>query len=147
MYTATSPSRRRTPVPGPDADLRLARYPRQMAAVLTAAFTLSVVHTLYAWIRGLENPDFTVSSPVTWTFYGVAFGMAALCLHRERWAQWVVQVFLALTLIVAVFVYPQTFEPHQQTVFGWFENDVYVGLLCVAAYLGVQRLRRVTLTT
>ena len=31
-------------------------------------------------------------------------------------------------------------------MFGWFENDVYVGLLVVATYLGVLRLRRVTLT-
>jgi hypothetical protein len=26
-------------------------------------------------------------------------------------------------------------------VFGWFENDVYVGLLVLAAYLAVQRWR------
>ena len=40
-----------------------------------------------------------------------------------------------------MFYYPTTFGPEQQTVFGWFENDVYVGLLAVATYLGVQRWR------
>jgi hypothetical protein len=42
-----------------------------------------------------------------------------------------------------VFVYPSMFGPEQQTVFGWFENDVYVGLLMVATFLGVLRIRRV----
>ena len=31
-------------------------------------------------------------------------------------------------LVVAVFWYPTTFVPRQQTVFGGFENDVYTGL-------------------
>jgi surface polysaccharide O-acyltransferase-like enzyme len=118
-----------------------------MFAVLTAAFALSVVHTLYAWVAGLENPDFSVRSPITWIFYAVAFGMTGLSLRSERWALWLVQVFLAVVLVVGVFVYPQTFEPYQQTVFGWFENDVYIGLLILASYLGVLRLRRADLVS
>ena len=47
---------------------------------------------------------------------------------------------------IAFFYYPTAFGPAQQTVFGWFENDVYVGLLVTATYLGVLRLRRTTLT-
>jgi uncharacterized membrane protein YbhN (UPF0104 family) len=50
-------------------------------------------------------------------------------------------VYLGLLLVVAVFYYPTTFVPRQQTTFGWFENDVYTGLLMVALYLGVGRLR------
>ena len=50
-------------------------------------------------------------------------------------------LFLASILVIAVFYYPTTFGPEQQTVFGWFENDVYVGLLAVATYLGVARWR------
>jgi peptidoglycan/LPS O-acetylase OafA/YrhL len=125
---------------------RQARYSRQMFGILIAAFTLSVVHTVYAWVADLENPDFSVRSPVTWIFYAVAFGMAAMALRSERWAQWLVQVYLAAVLAIGVFVYPQTFEPRQQTVFGWFENDVYVGLLFLATYLGILRLRRGELT-
>lgn len=126
---------------------RRAIYSRQIFGVLTVAFTLSVVHTVYAWVAGLENPDFTVRSPITWVFYAVAFGMTGLSLRSERWAQWLVQIFLAVVLAIGVFVYPQTFEPHQQTVFGWFENDVYIGLLILASYLGVLRLRRVDLVS
>jgi len=48
--------------------------------------------------------------------------------------------------LVAVFYYPTTFTARQQTVFGWFENDVYTGLLMIAAYLSAQRLRGITLT-
>ena len=53
--------------------------------------------------------------------------------------------FLALTLLISVFYYPTTFGPEQQTVFGWFENDVYVALLVVAGYLAVQRWRGTSL--
>ncbi|GAB2841431.1 hypothetical protein GCM10022221_45850 [Actinocorallia aurea] len=124
---------------------RQATFSRQMFAVLAAAFTLSIGHTLYAWAADLENPDFTVRTPLTWIFYAVAVAMTGLSLSERTWARWSVQAFLVLVLIIGVFYYPQTFEPHQQTVFGWFENDVYIGLLIVAAYLGVLRLRRVDL--
>ena len=50
-----------------------------------------------------------------------------------------------MLLYVSVFYYPTTFEPRQQTTFGWFENDVYTGLLMIAFYLVVMRLRRITL--
>ncbi len=54
--------------------------------------------------------------------------------------------FLAAVLGIEAFYYPTTFGVEQQTVFGWFENDVYVGLLVTATYLGVVRLRCTTLT-
>jgi cell shape-determining protein MreD len=76
----------------------------------------------------------------------VAFVMAALARRTQRWAQLTVLGFLGVTLAVVVFVYPTMFGPEQQTVFGWFENDVYVGLLVTATYLGVQRLRGAALT-
>ena len=117
-----------------------------MSGVLVAAFTLSVVHTIYAWVSVLEDPTFTVDSPIAWGFYAVAFGMAALARRTERWAQLTVLAYLATVLSIAFFYYPTVFGVEQQTVFGWFENDVYVGLLVTATYLGVQRLRRTTLT-
>lgn len=119
---------------------------RQMSGVLVAAFTLSVVHTVYAWVEGIEDPTFTVDTPLAWGFYAVAFGMAALARRTERWAQLTVLGYLVTVLGIAFFYYPTTFGVEQQTVFGWFENDLYVGLLVVAAYLGVLRLRRVALT-
>ena len=97
-------------------------------------------------MAGIEDPTFTVDTPLAWGFYAVAFGMAALARRTERWAQLTVLAYLAIVLGIAFFYYPTVFGLEQQTVFGWFENDVYVGLLVTATYLGVLRLRRTTLT-
>lgn len=118
---------------------RTTTYGRQMAGVMLATFTLSVVHTVYAAVEGIEDPTFTVTTPLAWGFYAVAFAMSALARRPGRGAQATVLAFLAGVLLIAVFYYPTTFGPEQQTVFGWFENDVYVGLLVVATYLGVHR--------
>jgi len=124
---------------------RISTFGRQMSAVLVAAFALSVVHTIYAWMAGIEDPTFTVDTPLAWGFYAVGFGMAALARRTERWAELTVLGYLVAVLGIAFFYYPTVFGVEQQTVFGWFENDVYVGLLVTATYLGVQRLRRTTL--
>jgi hypothetical protein len=125
---------------------RTASYGRHMSHVLVAAFTLSAAHTVYAWVGGIEDPTFTVTTPLAWAFYALGFGMAVVARRAGRAAQLTVLAYLAVLLCVSVFYYPTTFGPRQQTTFGWFENDVYVGLLVTATYLGVQRLRRVTLT-
>ena len=130
-----------TAAPSGTSSARATTYGRQMSGVMLAAFALSVVHTVYAAVAGIEDPTFTVTTPLAWGFYAVAFAMSALARRPERAAQATVLAFLASTLLIAVFYYPTTFGPEQQTVFGWFENDVYVGLLVVATYLGVQRWR------
>jgi hypothetical protein len=135
-----------TTAPGTRVGARTSTYGRHISAVLVAAFTLSVVHTIYAWVAGIEDPTFTVDTPLAWGFYAVAFGMAALARRNEWWAQLAVLAYLVTVLGIAFFYYPTTFGPAQQTVFGWFENDVYVGLLVTATYLGALRLRRTTLT-
>ncbi len=132
--------------PGTRATARTSTYGRHMSGVLVAAFTLSVVHTIYAWMAGIEDPTFTVDTPLSWGFYAVAFAMASLARRTERWAQLTVLAYLVTVLVIAFFYYPTAFGLEKQTVFGWFENDVYVGLLVVATYLGVLRLRRTTLT-
>ena len=125
---------------------RTASYGRHMAGVLIAAFTLSAGHTVYASIEGIEDPTFTVTTPLAWAFYAVGFGSAVLARRNGRVAQVSVLAYLMALLGISVFYYPTTFGLPQQTAFGWFENDVYVGLLVTATYLGVQRLRRVALT-
>ncbi|WP_377641841.1 hypothetical protein [Oryzobacter terrae] len=137
--TATTSTRSTRGATPPAA--RAATYGRHISGVLVATFTLSVVHTVYAWVEGIEDPTFTVTTPLAWGFYAVAFAMAALARRDGRGAQLGVLTFLAVVLAIAVFYYPTTFGPEQQTVFGWFENDVYIGLLVVAAYLGVLRWR------
>ena len=120
-------------------------YSTEISRFLVAAFTLSVVHTCYAWISGLQDDRFTVTTPVAWVFYAVGFGAAVLARRETPWAQWVLAGYLVVLLYVSVFYYPTTFEPRQQTTFGWFENDVYTGLLMIAFYLVVMRLRRIAL--
>ena len=130
-----------TAAPSGTSSARTTTYGRQMSGVMLAAFALSVVHTVYAAVAGIEDPTFTVTTPLAWGFYAVAFALSALTRKSGRAAQATVLAFLGSTLLIAVFYYPTTFGPEQQTVFGWFENDVYVGLLVVATYLGVQRWR------
>ncbi|MGW0177138.1 hypothetical protein ACWDUM_25215 [Rhodococcus sp. NPDC003322] len=109
--------------------------------VLAAAFTLSAVHTVYAAVAGIEDPTFTVTTPAAWLFYAVGFGSVWLARRQEAWAQIGVLAYLVVLLAISVFYYPTTFTAEKQTVFGWFENDVYVGLLMIAVYLMVGRVR------
>jgi hypothetical protein len=123
-----------------------AGYTTQMSLVLAVAFALSAAHTTYGFIVGIGDPSFTVTTPVAWVFYALGFTAAAAARSRRRPVQVAVVAYLGVLLAVAVFFYPTTFTPRQQTTFGWFENDVYTGLLMVALYLGVLQLRRVTST-
>jgi hypothetical protein len=125
---------------------RTATYGRHLSGILAVAFTLSAGHTVYAWVEGIEDPTFTVTTPLAWAFYVVGFGAAVLARRTGRVAQVSLLAYLAALLGISVFYYPTTFGAPQQTTFGWFENDVYVGLLITATYLAVQRLRRTTLT-
>jgi len=138
MTTTTTPAHAMTRTRG---------YGSVVSGLLFAAFTLSVVHTVYAWLSGLADPDFTVTSPLAWGFYAVAFAMAFLSRRDGSGAVWTVAAYLFVVLGIAVFYYPTTFTAEQQTVFGWFENDVYVGLLVAAFALQILRLRNVTLST
>ena len=125
---------------------RAGAYGHHISGILLVAFTLSAGHTVYAWVEGIEDPTFTVTTPLAWVFYAVAFGFAMLARKSQRVAQVAVLTFLGVLLGISIFYYPTTFGPAQQTTFGWFENDVYVGLLITATYLAVLRLRRTTLT-
>ena len=120
-------------------------YGRQLCGILLAAFTLSAAHTVYAWLEGIEDPDFTVTTPLAWAFYAVGFGSAWLALRSSRIAQAALLAYLTVLLCIATLYYPTTFGPAQQTAFGWVENDLYVGLLVAATWLSVLRLRRVWL--
>jgi hypothetical protein len=66
--------------------------------------------------------------------------------HGQAWTWWIVSAAVMLLLLGGIFLYPAFFVPSEQTAFGWFENDVYIGLLILAEYLCIQRLRNVTLT-
>jgi hypothetical protein len=124
---------------------RTTSYGSALSVILAVAFALSATHTAYAYASGLQDPGFNLTTPAAWVFYAVGFAAAALSRRESRWAQVALLAYLGLLLVVAVFYYPTTFTVRQQTVFGWFENDVYTGLLMIAAYLSVLRLRSISL--
>ena len=126
---------------------RTRHYGSVVSGLMFAAFALSVVHTVYAWLADLADPYFTVTTPLAWGFYAVAFAITVVARREGAPAAWTVATFLLVVLGIAVFYYPTTFTTKQQTVFGWFENDVYVGLLVAAFVLQVLRLRDMTLVT
>ena len=118
------------------------RYAGQVSGLLLAAFGLSAAYTVWTTATGLADDGFTATAPGVWAFYA-AMVAVSLAVRSDRLAAWwTLAVLLPLLLLVGVFLYPRTFTAEQQTPLGWFENDVYLGLLMVATYLTVQRLRR-----
>lgn len=120
-------------------------YRTQVAAVLAAAFALSLAYSVIVTVTGAHE-GYGVTDPTLWIFYAVGFGLAALALMDRIWAWWVVAVAILILIAVGIFYYPTIFPPSAQTPLAWFENDVYVGLLILAEYLCVQRLRNVDIT-
>ncbi|HEY8602337.1 MAG TPA: hypothetical protein VIL85_28200 [Thermomicrobiales bacterium] len=119
-----------------------ATYTRQVTQVLSVATLLSMAYTVYTALT-LGTDD--LRNPVAYIVYGIWWGLILLVRTDKRWAWWVVAVATGLMLLVGVFYYPTVFVPEQQTTLGWFENDLYMGLLLLAEYLCIQRLRGVVL--
>ena len=132
---------------GRDADRRdeRARFPysRQVAGVLATATLLSMIYTTYTAIT-LGTGD--LQNPATYVVYGAWWVLVALVRTDKVWTWRTVAAATALMLAVGVFYYPTVFVPARQTTFGWFEYAGYMGLLLLAEYLCIQRLRGVTLT-
>jgi hypothetical protein len=122
---------------------RLSRYSTQVAGVPVAAFTISLLYTVISTLSGVM---YDANNPILWIFYVVGFGLAALAPMDRPWTWWIVSAVVLLLILGGIFVYPAYFVPSEQTTFGWFENDVYIGLLMLAEYLCIQRLCNVTLT-
>ena len=113
--------------------------------MLAAAFTLSLAYSAIVTVTG-SHVGYGLEDPTLWAFYAVGFGLAALALTDRAWAWWVVAVAVLALIAVGIFYYPTVFPPSAQTTLAWFENDVYMGLLILAEYLCVQRLRNVDVT-
>ena len=141
--TTTSRVDERSEPAGRDAPTR--SYATQVACVLTAAFALSLAYTIYTTAAGLTPSGMNATSPAAWVFYAIGFGAAALARRDRRGAWFAIAGLLTVLLAVGVFAYPSTFTAKLQTPIGWFENDVYIGLLLLALYLSTQRLRGLTL--
>jgi peptidoglycan/LPS O-acetylase OafA/YrhL len=120
-------------------------YSTQVSGVLAAAFALSLAYSVIVTFTG-SHEGYGLGDPTLWVFYAVGFGLAALALTNRLWAWWIVAVTVLILIAVGIFYYPTVFPPSAQTPFAWFENDVYVGLLILAEYLCVQRLRNVDIS-
>jgi hypothetical protein len=129
---------------GPSANRVLRPYRAQVAGVLAAAFTLSLAYSVVVTFTG-SHEGYGLTDPALWVFYAVGYGLAALTLTDRTWAWWATAAGVLSLIAVGIFYYPTVFPPAAQTAFAWFENDVYVGLLILAEYLCVQRLRGVSL--
>jgi cytochrome bd-type quinol oxidase subunit 2 len=119
-------------------------YRTQVAGVLAAAFAVSLAYSVIVTFTG-SHEGYSLGDPALWVFYAVGFGLAALALSDRRWAWWVTAAMVLALIAVGIFYYPTVFPPSAQTPLAWFENDVYMGLLILAEYLCVQRLRNVDL--
>ncbi len=119
-------------------------YRTQVAGVLVAAFALSLTYSVTVTFTG-SHEGYSLGDPALWVFYAVGFGLAALALSDRRWAWWVTAAMVLALIAVGIFYYPTVFPPSAQTPLAWFENDVYMGLLILAEYLCVQRLRNMDL--
>ena len=124
-----------------DADALMGRRGRYIVAQFVT-LRISASARLLRSVSWRDSP----SSPCSRASRSKSAQALTLARRNERWAQLAVLAYLATVLGIAFFYYPTVFGAEQQTVFGWFENDVYVGLLVTATYLGVLRLRRTTLT-
>lgn len=133
--------------PLPHLEGRPARvYRTQVSVAVLAAFSLSAAYTIYLTAAGTADPHFDATAPAAWLFYALGFGLAGLSRNTRRFAVCTLATALTALIAVTVFVYPSTFTAAQQTTFGWFENDIYTGLLVLALYLTAQNLRGVTLS-
>jgi hypothetical protein len=142
MTAISTPTPTPTSRPTPSATRT---YPGAISAALLWTFALSAFYTVYTTITGVAPDSFNAWNPGAWLFYVVGFGAAVLARRDRPWVRWVLSAVLMALIAVCIFVYPSTFTPPQQTWFGWFENDVYTGLLILALYLNVQQIRRVAL--
>ena len=136
---------RKTVIRGTPDTRKRRPYSTQVSGVLAAAFALSLTYSAIVTVTG-SHEGYGLGDPALWVFYAVGFGLAALALTNRLWAWWIVTAAVLALIAVGIFYYPTVFPPSAQTPFAWFENDVYMGLLILAEYLCVQRLRNVVIT-
>ena len=117
-------------------------YSRQVAGILATATIISIAYTLYTVVA---FGDESLRDPAMYILYGGLCGLIALARGDRRWGWYVITFALAVVLALGVLVYPAMFVPARQNTLGWLENDLYMGLLLLAEYLCIQRLRGVAI--
>ena len=117
-------------------------YSRHVPLILAAATLLSMAHSLHVALT--LDPAYG-REPVLYILYLTLWGLVALARTDRRAAWLAISGTLAALIAIGIFYYPTLFVAAWQTPFGWFENDLYMGLLILAEYLAIQRLRGVTI--
>jgi len=116
------------------------RYRWPVALVLGTAFTLSAAFTAGLTAGDLLPAGLADATGLLWAFHLVGFGTAALALTDRIWAWSAVAVLTGGYIVIGVQLYAVLLVPGLLTTFGWFANDIHIGLLALAEYLCIRRL-------
>ena len=116
---------------------------------LAAALVISAVYQLYRSAFN-EIPRYDAFTLTTSVVYASLIGVSALVLTDRSWAWWVVSVLVVLLVLVGVIWYypvvvPARIEAGAMGLVGWLEGSVYLGLLFVAGFVCLLKLRGVRL--
>jgi hypothetical protein len=115
-------------------------YQQPVALVLLSAFAISAGYTGFLALTGLLPAGLAAAYPPLWVFYLAGLGTAGLAAATDRaWARLAVAALIAVFIGVGFHLYSVLFVPGLQTTVGWFQNDIFIGLLVLAEYLCVKR--------
>lgn len=112
-----------------------------VALVMGTALVLSGGYLGSLALAGLLPSGLAELGPVMWAAPLAGLGATALVLTDRIWAWWAASLLIPPLIGVGVSLYGLLLAPGLQTAIGWFQNDVYIGLLVLAEYLCVQHLR------
>lgn len=121
---------------------RNSRYHIQVFWILLTAFILSLGYEVYRATVKAEVSSFDVFTPTTAIFYLICFGMTMLVRINKLWFWWLILLFTLGLIAIGIFYYDPVILPARHPEFiDWFESVTYLGLLFIATYLCLQRLR------
>lgn len=127
------------------------KYHTQTAWILAALATFSLFGQAYRILTS-QNTIMSIMGPVfavaVYVGYILLFlvGFPALALTDKRWAWWIILALSVAFLAISVLYFPlKIYANRPPTMLEWLENDVFIGLQSLVAYLSIQRLRNVVL--
>jgi hypothetical protein len=117
---------------------------RRVALVLAAAFTLSAGYLGFLTLTGLLPGGPADAGPAKWAIPLAGFATVGLVLTDRAWAWRTAAVLIVVFIGLGITLYGALLVPGLLTAVGWFQNDVYIGLLGLAEYLCLRHLRHPT---
>ena len=125
-----------------DQKKRISRYHIQVFWILLTAFILSLGYEVYRATVKAGVSSFDAFNLSTAIFYLICFGMTFLLRINKLWFWWLILLFTLGLIAIGIFYYDPVILParHPELI-DWFESVTYLGLLFIATYLCLQRLR------